>query len=374
MAGRLYYLDALRSFCMLFGILVHANTLFAERPYPAIPVASGYFRMAAFFVVSGFFVALVASRSSTAAMIRKRSVTLLVPLVVMVVLFNPVTNYLVYIRHNEYMPLQAYLAGGWRLPANGPTSWLLHLWFLVSLWAYCLAFPLLRGLVGHPWVSGLLLRAARWQGDLLIVAAALAVGAAVVAMRSLDALLFGALLPEGSRLMWVVRATLVYLPFFALGVALFATPPLFEHFHRISWPALGLGLLLVLVARQFGSGLPGPVETAVAVFARAVLTLAIVAALLHLSRWLVPRENRPVAVMVDSIYTVYLFHYLAIYAFGLLLAAFFPNDAVLFWVVVALTLATTLAFHRLVVLRVPLMRFLFNGRLPETAAPVPGRV
>ena len=46
--SRLYYLDALRAFAMLYGILVHVTTLGLPEGLRWIPVTSGYFRMGLF--------------------------------------------------------------------------------------------------------------------------------------------------------------------------------------------------------------------------------------------------------------------------------------------------------------------------------------
>ena len=57
---RLFYLDHLRAFAMLFGVLVHTATLQTFGPaLEAIPTVSFYFRMGTFFAVSGYFGALL---------------------------------------------------------------------------------------------------------------------------------------------------------------------------------------------------------------------------------------------------------------------------------------------------------------------------
>lgn len=47
---------------MLYGILVHVTTLGLPEGLRWIPVTSGYFRMGLFFLVSGFFAAMMLRR------------------------------------------------------------------------------------------------------------------------------------------------------------------------------------------------------------------------------------------------------------------------------------------------------------------------
>jgi hypothetical protein len=50
---RIYYLDALRNFAILFGLLIHAGTLGRIYPFDIVHDIDGYFRMGAFFLVQG---------------------------------------------------------------------------------------------------------------------------------------------------------------------------------------------------------------------------------------------------------------------------------------------------------------------------------
>ena len=141
MSSRIHYLDALRSFAMLFGLFVHANGLFAQEVFPLVGLASEHFRMASFFLVSGFFSSLVAERTSDAAMVSRRTLALMLPFCVMLALVHPVTLYLVHLRHEGFMTFAEFLATRWQPAA------FLHLWFLPALWFYVLLAPLLRAVL-----------------------------------------------------------------------------------------------------------------------------------------------------------------------------------------------------------------------------------
>lgn len=90
-ASRLHHLDAMRSFCMVFGIPVHANLIYDNVLAHGAGIASMHFRMASFFLISGFFVSMVASRSSVRSMIMRRAKPLLIPFMVMFIFVQPIT-------------------------------------------------------------------------------------------------------------------------------------------------------------------------------------------------------------------------------------------------------------------------------------------
>lgn len=358
-SARLYHLDAVRSLAMLFGIFVHANLLDQNGMFPLVGLASIHFRMATFLLVSGYLVAHSASRTSNGAMLARRTLALMLPFAVMLLLVNPLTSYLVLVWNEGLeVSLQGFLAESW------PQKEFLHLWFLPVLWAYVLLLPAMRGVFGLTPVRRLAAVIARWHPDVFIVVLALTVAVAVVALRSLYPSVLRPLF--GGNLEWTLRELLRYLPFFTLGVALQSSPSLFDRFHRISLPALALGAVCAFAAQWLEPGLSLTGQTAVWLFAWATLTLPIVASLLWLCRRLFAAPSPVMSALTRSIYTVYLFHYITLFACALLLAPVLGRGAYLYFATVVLTVAATFALDRLVIARVPVLSLLFNGRLPET--------
>lgn len=365
--GRLYYLDALRSFCMLYGVFVHTGAFLGKDGLWQISFASEYFRMGTFFLVSGFLVALVAARTSVPSVLRRRSVALLVPLATLVVFVNPVTCWLIHLRHAGPMPLGTFLfEGGWREPTGGDASWLLHLWFLIALWVYVMLFPAMALVAAWPPVRRGLDALGGRPTEIVVPVVAVALALATAGLRGAGAVLLGPLV-EGTRLDWVTSATIAYLPYFALGVLMHASRGFFERMHGLSLVGLGLGLALVLADAAFGEALPQAAGTLAEAMARAVLTVAIVASLLRLARAVVSTKSRLLGVLTDTIYTVYLFHYVAIYALGLLLVRVVPAGPVYYLLLSPAVILLLIGFHHFVVARVPLLRLLLNGR-PMPAA------
>lgn len=133
---RLHYLDALRSFAMLFGIFVHVGTLSSGAGLSQwIFWISDHFRMGTFFIISGFFAVLIFERRGAIGFLKHRATALLIPFFAALILLNPVTNWLVHLYHNGPVGLIDYLAGRAE-PGARAANWFLHLWFLVSLIIY----------------------------------------------------------------------------------------------------------------------------------------------------------------------------------------------------------------------------------------------
>ena len=101
---RLHDLDALRAFAMLLGIALHASLSFSTIPwvvrdsrqsgvYSLFMMAVHGFRMPLFFLVSGFFTALLWRRRGLAALLKQRAVRILVPCLVGLATIVPLLNW-----------------------------------------------------------------------------------------------------------------------------------------------------------------------------------------------------------------------------------------------------------------------------------------
>ena len=308
---RLHYLDALRSFCMLFGILVHTGTLHSEAALSqGIFWVSDHFRMATFFIISGFFAVLVLERRGLAGFARHRAVALLVPLAAGLVLLNPVTNWLVYLWHNGPVGLIDYLSGR-AAPGERPANWHLHLWFLFSLAVYVALTPLAVPLMRSAPLRALARRAAALQGDLFVILLGLLAVAGEMAGRAVYGAVFEPVVGS-TEFAWLFRATLQFAPWFLFGIVAFTERTFFEALHRISWPALVLAGGLVLANARLGLG--GGAGTALEVLAEEFTTLVAAAALFALFRRSLSAARPWVAALNDAVYSIYLFHYVLIYA------------------------------------------------------------
>ncbi|MFN7224032.1 MAG: acyltransferase family protein [Paracoccaceae bacterium] len=363
-APRLYHLDALRSFAILYGLLVHTATLGVSGPLRLISDISGYFRMGTFFLVSGFFAAMVLRRYGPALFLKKRALALLVPLACGLILLNPVTNWLIWCWHNPPMPFLDYLqlAAAGSLPAGkGPMVWHLHLWFLISLAFYVACAPVAVALGRRlpSWPADRLAALPGWA-CVMVVAATIAVTSLALRIGYEIALEPALLVMGADRYTWLVRNTLYYWPMFLTGMLAFGHRSFADRFQTISWPALGLGLVAVLLVRRF---VPegGLVWEVLQLLSRAFLTTVMIAALMSLfRRWF----DRPgfLSRTADYVYSIYIIHFLAIYLIAHTLRPLGLGPDSQFFVVALLTFATTFALHRFIIKPVPVLSLMFNGK------------
>lgn len=323
---RLFYLDHLRAFAMLFGVLVHTATLQTFGPaLEAIPTVSFYFRMGTFFAVSGYFGALLLSRRNVATFLRSRVQALGIPLVFGLLVLNPLTFVLID-----------------RFPESGDHfAWHLHLWFLVSLLCYTCMAPLLLRLIPALPVPSI-------PPVLQPVAVALAVTLAVVALRAVFAV---ALEPLGAP--WLVRTTLAYAPYYAMGLVLFRHPQLWARLHRVDPLLIGLAAL---------AWLPDG-GTLLDIVKRELTVCAAFFALLWAFRRLWDFHSPVGGAISNAAYTIYLFHFLFIYLIGNLAVGAFPVGAPWFFALVCTaTMAATFAIHVGLVRRSRIVSFVVNGK------------
>lgn len=364
---RLHHLDALRSAAILYGVLVHTATLGATWPLTLVSDISGYFRMGTFFLVSGFFGAMVLKRSGTPGFLKKRALALLVPLACGVVLLNPVTNWLVWNWHNDRLPLREFLDLAWNgilpLPHKGPVVWHLHLWFLISLSFYAVTAPLAVATARRlsrlttPVVEGL----ARMPGWLCVMVVAVLIGLASLSLRVLYEIALEPVLPhDGWNIPWLVRTTFYYWPMFLTGMVVFHHAGFAARFQTVSLPGLALGLAAVILSRETMVQ-HGILWEVVQLLTRCFLTVSAIAALMALfGRWF----SRPgfLSRSADAVYSIYILHFLMIYLIATALRPLGLHEWPQYLLVAGLTTLALFAIHRFVIRPSALLSLMFNGK------------
>ena len=359
--ARIYHLDGLRCFCMLFGLMVHGATIGDSWPFEAIKDISGHFRMQAFFLVSGFFTAMVCSRNDLGSFLANRSRMVLVPLVSGIILLNPVTNWLIQLFHGGGISFTDYFFnGGWRLPVPGTGVWHLHLWFLLSLFVYVALTPAMLAIGSSRMMKAAVDRYLDITGRVAPLGLALMMGIAVVALRAVNDQIVAPLTPEPTH--FIGMATLAYLPYFAIGVLAFAQRRVYAALHTVFWP----GLLLfggIYAAHGFvGAELPRPIERAMLWIGRTGFIFMIVCALLAIFERLVKKGSPQLAALTDSVYSFYIFHFLIIYVIANAMAFVTPDLGLIFGSILVVGYPLLFWIHRHLILPSALMTLLFNGK------------
>ena len=163
-SGRLHALDGLRASMMLLGLVLHSSTSYTATPLGAAwPYQDSHtsplldivvfvihlFRMPVFFIMAGFFAALLYFRDGRAAFLANRIRRVLVPLVcAWVVIYPFVAAGFAYALSGGGALNLAGLRAAFATVDDAPS--LVHLWFLYDLmFFYVLAFLLAPLLLTH---------------------------------------------------------------------------------------------------------------------------------------------------------------------------------------------------------------------------------
>lgn len=355
---RFYYLDHLRAFAMLFGILVHTTKIGNFGIFELVDPISNNFRMGVFYVLSGFFGGMLLDRRGGFTFLKERGLVIGLPFLSTLLLLNPLTLWLIYNIHNPPVPLTKILdivrisfAGA--DDVSGEIVWHLHLWFLVALFVYIVLAGPMYAVIQWVVLNKTLRRAVNNIPSFLEISV-LAFGSAlaVMAMRAISSLTLGE-----HEAFWIVRATLSYAPWYALGLLCWKERTLWDRMHRFDPVLLCIVIAFWIMTAQ--TDVSGPIY----VLRRTITIVAILCCLLYIFRWLLDRSIPTINNITNSAYSIYLFHYFVVYLLATILIPFLTRDSLLLYFIVSIcTFAVAYALHRMVILRLPILTFFFNGK------------
>jgi len=367
---RYYGLDALRGLMMVLGIVLHSALLYLAEPPARMPVPTDRnnsylfdvlfhfihgFRMPTFFVLAGFFAAMLVDKRGLWQTYRNRAARVLVPLVVALVLLGPLSgllfaDFMLSARYGTHdlvpnLPqLKAFVAEmkGKGIPMDEPATG--HFWFLYFLCMFYLLLPLLRFVIRHSGLAGP--SVGRW----LVSPATLVVFSLWTAITLWP--FPGGQVLEGFQFFrpeW--RALVYYFSFFALGYFFYAHRGFLQGLGR--WvPGLAglaivlfpLSLYLTHLEMAAGPSAMGLHEATVLVHALCTWTLVylfIGAALRYFDY-----ESPWIQYLARSAFWVYLLHFAVVMGAGWWLLQFDLPASVKFVLVVGFTAAVCfLSYH-----------------------------
>ena len=272
---RIEYLDALRAFALLLGIIFHASLSFMPifigwavmdiHTHQAVGIfvlVSHAFRMALFFLIAGFFCRLSLLRSGTKAFLKARTVRLGVPFVVGWFVLSPliVSGWMMGSQSLQgEVDIVAALSIGFTTLKSLPSGAFIqtHLWFLYYLMMFTLVTVSFKWLLG-----GVLTRLGIKPNS----AMGKITGQVDVALSRLFESRFTIILlaiPSGLCLWFMthwgldtpdksliphIPVTLIYGGAFLLGWLFHRQKPLLTHFSKFSWVTVLLCLASILAA------------------------------------------------------------------------------------------------------------------------------
>lgn len=366
---RFFHLDALRAALMFWGILVHASTVEKSKFFRACAELSGLVRMEAFFVISGFLAYMLLKKYGAKVTVKKRLLAIGLPFVTALLLLNPVTNYLVFCYHNPPVSFMDYLQGKGTHHGVGPMNWHLHLWFLLALFIYSILSPFIARAVDsfidpEPKRRQNVRRHAREFSGLKFLMMGMTVCVLCIGSR----VAFETIKPMLSGEMhFVVRSIGNFLPFYALGMVLFASPSLRAIFSKAHWIQVILSCGLLLGLRQWSGGDPNRIQEVLILAAQTYVAVCLSSLLFWIAEKCVRKESPVARMLSEAAYSVYLFHFVVLYLAAFALRPWIGDHLALLVVISAVTFVTTLCLHQFVIRKIPVLELLFNGKPPRRA-------
>ncbi len=399
MQTRLHHLDALRATAMLLGIVLHASLAYTGGPwivrdeghgaFGGVFLAIHGFRMQLFFLLSGFFTALLWRRLGLAGVLRQRAARIALPLLIGMFTIVP-AGWAVMIWAGAAQAADATASAAAAVPdtprAPHPIAvavWLLfrfplfqHLWFLWFLCWMMTGFAVVawcaeRGpgarMVARLRAPGPLLRNVVGSSGALVWLVPLTALTFVVMDARKESAVFGA--DTSAGLLPLPGVLLHYAVFFLAGALLFEVPDALHGFAR-RWVLALVGAAVVFpLAVGFAMGAPWshalvPVPAAhrgIASLGQALYAWLACIALLGLFARFVRAERPLHRYLADSAYWLYLAHLPLVIAGQILLRGLPWPPLVKFVVLVVGSTALLLASYQWCVRRT-WIGVLLNGR------------
>ncbi len=327
---RFYALDGLRATMMLLGVVIHSVISYGAIEYgrgwgyddtATTPVADlivifiHVFRMPIFFVLAGFFAALLYLRRGPAGLARNRVVRIVIPFVIgWAVLFPLVAGGFVFANTAQAVSIAAGLAAvregiaqGYLLFGNST----MHLWFLYDLIYFYAAALLLAPLIMR--------LPAAWRENFLRAFDSI-VSRPLLRLVVLSALTVAVLLPVGGNLQTSARfvpdieVLLAYSFFFGFGWLLYLQRGVLSSIGRFAWTQTLTGAVIFLIALSMiaagagGDGGPRPLSALAGSAMGAVVVWLLFFGFTGLFLRYLDRPSATVRYVVDSSYWIYLIH------------------------------------------------------------------
>ena len=364
--SRVHALDNLRAVMMWLGIVIHVAVMHMQGPSPInwhdpartqvadlLVAFIHVFRMPAFFIVAGFFVAMLLEQRGPGAMLKHRFRRIALPFL----LFWPpllVAGALALLVHAHVAAHGTPGLDPTLLPPPPPGRPMLntmHLWFIYLLWwlaAATAGLAVLARRLPPAWraaPAGLLRRlVGAWWGPLPLTLPLL-----LASTGHLNGIVapHGSLLPHWSE--WVHNGV-----FFVAGLALYgARDTLLPLYARRAWWCAALGLPPFVVVLVLGGlaqrGVAVPLADGWMALTYNLATWWWSAALIGFFVRYLPARRRGLAYLADSAYWVYLVHFPLTVAFGAMLLQAPLGAGAKMVLNIGLTTAACLASYQLAV-------------------------
>jgi glucans biosynthesis protein C len=385
-AERFHYMDNLRALAMLTGVLFHAGLAYSTVLHNYWPTAdasyskwvdgfvwfSHLFRMPLFFLVAGFFAALMVQKRGIGKMLRNRFARVLLPFV----LFWPILYFalrwltLYAASHVDRPSPLLIFVKRWMLEANAPVAppSMMHLWFLMYLMCFCVLVWVVDALEMQwpKWPTWLKQLAAATTRSTTVLAI-LVVVAPLLLVPALASVAAPIPAPESFFPQW--WALFIFGFYFTLGYQLFKHQSLIDTLKPIAlWLLVGAVLAYAVFLWAFNSSAVMPAKLPVRLLQaimEAYAGLWMTLWCLSIGKQWLNRSNQALRYVADASYWVYLVHLPILFAIQYYLLDIEAQWPIKFVISVIATLAIAFASYQLIVRKTFIGRLL-NGTSRKT--------
>jgi len=369
---REHHWDACRALFMLLGIPYHVAMAYRANDVWIVNAGEGafvftwladiihLFRMPAFFVIAGYFAALLLARRAPGTWFSSRLTRLGIPFVATLLTLNPLLNLFCELSNFSWRPALASwqhnseISGGY---------WVRHLWFIIVL-LYCSAAAALLCRISPRIRTGEIapardVRLARAL-PLTILGAAIAIG--LWEAIAIELFYMGGLATNLPQQILRLDQVIEFAPWFLAGWLVARAPAVKAALYR---PSAGVALMgLVALGIHYAVG--AQLHPAAGRFVDTIVAVSMTQMLVAAMKRLADRPHPLVQEFVRASFVIYLFH-LPIVAGLVVMGQPVAAPVVLkASVIMVLTLALSYAAW-LVVARFPTLRLLFDGIRPAAA-------
>jgi glucan biosynthesis protein C len=312
--SREHHWDALRAFLMIVGIPYHVAMAYRANDVWIVNAREGdlfftgmaaiihLFRMPAFFVIAGYFAAVLLARRAPQEWLKNRLTRLGLPFLACLLTFNPLLNLFCELSNFH---LWGALASWEKNSLVSGGYWVRHLWFIIVLLylctiaaALCKIAPRMAGAKVPP-------RTDAWLARNMPIAV-LGIGCIIGAWQAgaIETFYIVGLATNIPQEILRLDQLITYTPWFALGWFICRAPQFREALHRPSLLMIGTAVLSTLLYLQVGKLVHPMTERFIGTIAAITMTQMLIATFKRFAN----KPHKAVQALVSGAFVIYLVH------------------------------------------------------------------
>ncbi|MBN2783149.1 MAG: acyltransferase family protein [Campylobacterales bacterium] len=356
MSNRIYYLDAMRGILMLLGVVLHSALVyspsqswlvFSDESTVFASVLAGlihFFRMQAFFIVSGYFALFTLRKYNIKKFIKMRVSRILIPLISTALTLNLLQTYLL-VEHGYLDTTVGEFIFN--------KTWQSHLWFLVNLIFYFLFAALLVKLFRKK-VYRLLEKI-----DVILLKVPYIFIFFSLPLLNIFFVKFSEVFAFDIPAIIHTESFFLYLAFFLFGMLLQSHKVMLEKFTSIS-PIVSV--VVILISLYISKYYKGDIYELLKLYIEFLGMWFCSSLCFYIFRKFFNHNSKLFRTLSESSYSIYLFHHV----FVIIFAIYFIDMGIggLFGMLLLISVVSvvSISIHLFFISKINILSFLFNGK------------